>query len=81
MGISNVYISVLRSRDRLTEFVTIRAVSAIVILTLSYLLLPAAGILAIGYIVLGVEVLMAIVLGSRLYFLLSGLSSDDRVDY
>jgi O-antigen/teichoic acid export membrane protein len=74
IGISSVYTSILKAKDRMVEFFTIRALSSIAVLTLSYVLLPATGIVGVGYVYIGVQGLMTIVLGIKLYLFVKRLN-------
>jgi O-antigen/teichoic acid export membrane protein len=70
MGIIHVYISVLRVQDRLREMVTIRSFVAIAIPVSSLLVMPASGIIGIGYVWLGLHTTVAIFSVIRLRTLL-----------
>ncbi len=60
LGISSIYISILRVKNRMKEVLLIRAFTGTVVLVLSYLILPITGITGIGYIWLGVHGIIAI---------------------
>jgi len=65
-GINLVYMGLLRVQDRLKELVIIRGSTAVAVLALSLLAVPAYGIMGVGYVWLGVQVVLSIVLASRL---------------
>ncbi len=67
IGFTEVYISILKARDKLKELLIIRGLSSLIILVLGFLLVPVSGIVAIGYTLLGVQAVTALILGLRLY--------------
>lgn len=71
LGISHVYIGVLRVQDRLREMVIIRGVVAIAVPVLSLLVMRANGIMGIGHVWLGLQSAVAIVSIVRLRTLVS----------
>ena len=71
LGISHVYISVLRVQDRLREMVIIRGVVAIAVPVLSLLVMRANGIMGIGYVWLGLQAVVAVISIVRLRTLVS----------
>ena len=79
-GINNVYIGLLRIQDRLKEILIIRGFIAISVLTLSLFLITAYGIIAIGYVWLGVQTVVAIAVAFRLGSWTSRFSRTEVVD-
>ena len=65
-GITLVYVGLLRVQGRLKELVIIRGSTAVAVVALSLLAIPAYGIMGVGYVWLGVQVVLSIVLASRL---------------
>jgi O-antigen/teichoic acid export membrane protein len=65
-GINNVYIGLLRVQDRLKELLVIRGFIAISVLVPSFFLMTVYGMIAIGYVWLGVHTVVSIVLIFRL---------------
>jgi len=60
LSINYIYISILRVNYRIKELVTIWGFIAIIVLVISYLVMPATGIVGIGYTWLGVHSAAAI---------------------
>ena len=71
LGISHVYISVLRVQDRLKELVIVRGCVAIAVPVSSLLVMPHHGIIGVGWVWLGVQVVVAIFSVIRLRTLVS----------
>ncbi len=65
-GVIHVYSGLLRAQDRLRELLVLRSLIAVAVLALSSLLLPAYGIISVGYVWLGVHVLASIAVAPRL---------------
>jgi len=65
-GINQVYIGLLRVQGRLKELVIIRGFITVSVLTLSLFFMSAYGIIAIGYVWLGVQIVISIALAFRL---------------
>jgi O-antigen/teichoic acid export membrane protein len=65
-GINNVYIGLLRVQDRLKELLIIRGFITISVLVLSFFLMRIYGMIAIGYVWLGIHTLVATVIMFRL---------------
>ena len=66
LSINYLYSSILRVKSRIKELMTIWGFMAISVLLTSYLIMPAAGIMGIGNVWLGVQTVVAIyILGSR----------------
>ncbi len=66
-AISQLYCGILRVRGRLKELIAIKGFITLPVLLASYLIMPATGIVGIGYIWLGAQVVVAIyVLARRL---------------
>lgn len=59
-GVNYIYTGILRVSGRITELVIIWGFVAIGVLLISYLLLPLAGIIGIGYAWLGAQLIVAI---------------------
>jgi len=79
-GINNIYISLLRLQDRLKELIIIQGLVAVAVLTLSLLAIPAYGIMGVGYVWLGVQVVVSIVLAFRLAALVRQFSGARKGD-
>lgn len=60
LGINHIYTSILRVTGRIKELVAIWGFIAVATLVTSYLIMPATGIIGIGYAWLGVQCLAAI---------------------
>jgi O-antigen/teichoic acid export membrane protein len=60
IGVNNIYYSILRVRNRIRELVVLRALTAIVILAVSSVIMSAQGIVGIGYVWIGVQGIMSI---------------------
>ncbi|MFC1902531.1 lipopolysaccharide biosynthesis protein [Chloroflexota bacterium] len=73
-GLNSVYTSLLRVKDGLKELIIIQLFIAVAVLALSFLLMQYHGIIGIGYVWLGVQVLVSIVLSYRLVTRLSQLN-------
>jgi O-antigen/teichoic acid export membrane protein len=66
LAINHIYSVILRVKSRLKELMAIRGFIALAVLLVSYLIMPAAGIIGIGYAWLGAQAAVAIyVLASR----------------
>ncbi len=65
-GIIHIYISFLRVKNSLKEIIIIQTLTAITILALSLLIMPAHGIIAVGYVWLGVHLIVAVALAIKL---------------
>lgn len=65
-GINHIYTSLLRMQDRLKELIIIQGSVAVAVLSLSFLVIPAYGIIGVGYVWLGVWVVVSVVLAFRL---------------
>jgi uncharacterized membrane protein len=61
-------------QDRLKELIIIQALVAVAIIALSLFVIPSYGIMGVGYVWLGVQVVFSIVLAFRLTALLKQLS-------
>jgi len=72
-GINYIYIVLLRVQDRVKELIIIQGLVAVAVLTLSLLALPSYGIIGVGYVWLGVQVVVSIVLAFRMAALLKQL--------
>jgi len=59
LGINHIYTSILRVTGRIKELVVIWGFIAIAVLVVSYLIMPATGIIGIGYVWLGVQCVVA----------------------
>lgn len=75
-GINHIYIVLLRVQDRLKELIIIQGLVAVAVFTLSLFAIPAYGIMGVGYVWLGVQVVVSIVLAFRLATLLRQFSGD-----
>jgi O-antigen/teichoic acid export membrane protein len=79
IGINRVYATTLRVEDRIRELVVIYALLAMAVLVGSYLVIPLAGIVGIGYVWLAANGLVSIyaisVMGSRYRAARSGKSN------
>lgn len=60
IGISDIYYSILRVRNRIRELILIRLLTCIVVLAVSSIIAPAHGIVGIGYVWIGVQVVVSI---------------------
>ena len=60
LGINHIYTSVLRVTGRIKELVVIWGFIAVAVLVVSYLIMPATGIISIGYAWLGVHSIVSI---------------------
>ena len=60
LAINSIYTSVLRVTSRIKELVIIWGLIAVAVLVVSYLVMPATGIIGIGYAWLGVHSILAI---------------------
>ncbi|UCH51624.1 MAG: hypothetical protein JSV54_02365 [Chloroflexota bacterium] len=76
LGIILVYTSILRVRDKLAELIVIQGFSAVAILGLSYLAMPAFDILGVGIVWLGVQVVIGTILAIRLSIWMKHKDSD-----
>ncbi len=65
LAINHLYTSILRVKSRLKELMAIWGFIAIAVLLASYLIMPAAGIISIGYAWLGAQSLVAIYILAR----------------
>jgi O-antigen/teichoic acid export membrane protein len=65
-GLIHVYSGLLRAQDRLKELLLIRSCMAFAVLTLSSLIMTRYGIISVGYVWLGVHVLVSIAIVPRL---------------
>ena len=68
LGFTGVYTSILKSQDRLKELIWITGSSSLLVLVFSYFLISYWGITCIGFIWLGVQGIMSIVLVFRLLY-------------
>jgi O-antigen/teichoic acid export membrane protein len=66
IAITSVYFSLLRVHDRLMELTVIQGFIVVAVLLLSFLVIPALGIIGIGYVWLGANCVAAIATGFRL---------------
>jgi O-antigen/teichoic acid export membrane protein len=67
LAINHIYSGILRVKSRLKELMAIWGFIALSVLLASYLVMPAAGIMGIGYAWLGAQTVVAIyVLARRL---------------
>jgi len=67
LAINHLYTSILRVKSRLEELMAIWGFIALAVLLASYLIMPASGIMGIGYAWLGAQAAVAIyVLARRL---------------
>ena len=66
LGINYIYTNILRVTNRLKELMIMWAAIAIAVLLASYLIMPATGIIGIGYVWLGVQGVIAIYVVSSL---------------
>ena len=67
LAINHLYTSILRVKSRLKEFMAIWGFIALAVLLVSYLIMPASGIMGVGYAWLGARAAVAIyVLARRL---------------
>ena len=73
-GINHIYIVLLRVQDRLKELIIIQGLVAVAVFTLSLFAIPAYGIMGVGYVWLGVQVVVSVVLAFRLATLVRQLS-------
>jgi len=80
-GINQVYIGLLRVQGRLKELVLIRGFIALSVLTLSFFLMSAYGMIAIGYVWLGVQIVVSIALAFRLGSWASRFSHTEGSDW
>jgi Membrane protein involved in the export of O-antigen and teichoic acid len=60
LAINHLYTSILRVKSRLKELMAIRGFIALAVLLASYLIMPATGIMGIGYAWLGAQAVVAI---------------------
>ncbi len=65
LAINHLYTSILRVKSRLKELMVIWGFIALSVLIASYLIMPAAGIISIGYAWLGAQSLVAIYILAR----------------
>ncbi len=82
-GISQVYISLLRVQNKLKELIIIRMFTAVAVLALSFMIMPVYGIIGIGYVWLGLQGGLALILALRMGTQLNRFSrsgGDDWVD-
>lgn len=61
-GINQVYFSVLRVQGRLKELVMIRGFVAVSVLTMSFFVISSYGIISVGFVWLGVQIVVSIAL-------------------
>jgi len=66
LGITSVYTSILRARNKLAELTTIQGLGSVAVLGFSYLAMPALDILGVGIAWLGVQLVFGIILAIRL---------------
>ena len=59
-GVNNIYYTILRVRGRIRELTALRAVVALVILTVSGLIVTRVGIVGIGYAWIGTQAVVSI---------------------
>ena len=59
-GVNNIYYTVLRVRGRIRELTALRAVVALVVLTVSGLIVTRVGIVGIGYAWIGMQAMVSI---------------------
>jgi O-antigen/teichoic acid export membrane protein len=59
-GVNNIYYTVLRVRGRIRELIALRAVVALVVLTVSGLIVTKVGIVGIGYAWIGMQAVVSI---------------------
>jgi O-antigen/teichoic acid export membrane protein len=74
MAFSYVYYSMLQARDRIKEWLIFKAGSSVAVLSLSFIVIPATGIIGVGYVWTGVQIVVAIVALVRLLLWLKRLS-------
>jgi O-antigen/teichoic acid export membrane protein len=67
-GLNNVYIGILRVQDKLKELIIIRGLVTVSTLALSFIFMAPYGMIAIGYVWLGVQLIVSIVLAFRLSY-------------
>ncbi|MBN1368463.1 MAG: polysaccharide biosynthesis C-terminal domain-containing protein [Dehalococcoidales bacterium] len=67
-GVYSIYIGLLRIQDKIMELVLFQFISAIITVALSYWSIGRYGIEGVGYAWLIVQIVMAVVIGIRLYF-------------
>ena len=77
-GINRIYLGLLRVRDRLNELIIIRGLIAVAVPALTFVAIPVYDILGVGYVWLGVQGVVSIVLVLRLPAQLKRLSSSAR---
>jgi len=68
MAFSFIYSSLLQALDRMNELIIFRVLSTVLILSVSYFILPYTGIIGIGYVWGGVQFVVALVSLIRLYY-------------
>jgi O-antigen/teichoic acid export membrane protein len=73
LSFSMIYSSLLQALDRMKELVIFRVFTAMFVLTGSYMVLPHTGIIGIGYVWGGVQLIVAIASFLRLYYWLKKL--------
>jgi O-antigen/teichoic acid export membrane protein len=60
VGINSIYFTILLVRHRIKELLVLRGLIAIAVLAASVLIMPAMGIVGIGYAWLGAQALVSI---------------------
>jgi O-antigen/teichoic acid export membrane protein len=65
-AITFIYLSLLRVQDKLKELVIVRGAIAVLVLTLTALIMPSYGIMGVGYVWLAVQLVVSITLVIRL---------------
>ena len=76
LGINFIYTSVLRVTGRIKELIALWGFIAVTVLVISYLVMPATGIIGIGYTWLGAQGISAIYAASALRLRLSTIVPD-----
>ena len=66
IGINSVYYTVLQVDKKILELIVINCASALAVLIGSYLIIPAAGIMGIGYVWITVQAIVSIYIVSRM---------------
>ena len=79
--INNVYSGILRVQGRLKEMVLIRGFVAVAVLIVTFFCISDYGILAIGYVWLGVQIIVSIALAFRLGSWSGGFSKNEVSDW
>jgi|WetSurMetagenome_2_1015567.scaffolds.fasta_scaffold36609_2 O-antigen/teichoic acid export membrane protein len=66
-GLNTIYVTTLRINDRIKELCAICAAQTVSFLGGSFLLLPLTGIIGIGYLSLGVQAILSLYVGYRMW--------------